>query len=65
MSVSVHTERTARETTLHPELRRFYQVRIEHAGEADSIFETRMGDVVEPRREFIQDDALKVANLDV
>jgi DNA gyrase subunit B len=53
------------ETTLDPEARTLYQVKIEHAGEADSIFETLMGDVVEPRREFIQDNALKVVNLDV
>jgi DNA gyrase subunit B len=46
-------------------LRRFCQARIEHAGESDRIFETLMGDVVEPRREFIQDNALKVVNLDV
>ena len=53
------------ETTLDPEVRSLYQVRVEHAGEADTIFETLMGDVVEPRREFIQDNALKVVNLDV
>jgi DNA gyrase subunit B len=53
------------ETTLDPEVRTLYQVRIEHAREADSIFETLMGDVVEPRREYIQDNALKVVNLDV
>ena len=53
------------ETTLDPEARSLYQVRVEHAGEADTIFETLMGDVVEPRREFIQDNALKVVNLDV
>ena len=53
------------ETTLDPEVRTLYQVRVEHAGEADTIFETLMGDVVEPRREFIQDNALKVVNLDV
>ena len=53
------------ETTLDPEVRSLYQVRIEHADEAGKIFETLMGDVVEPRREFIQDNALKVVNLDV
>ena len=53
------------ETTLDPAARSLYQVRVEHAGEADTIFETLMGDVVEPRREFIQDNALKVVNLDV
>jgi DNA gyrase/topoisomerase IV subunit B len=53
------------ETTLDPQVRTLYQVKIEHAGESDRIFETLMGDVVEPRREFIQDNALKVVNLDV
>jgi DNA gyrase subunit B len=53
------------ETTLDPEARRLYQVRIDHADEADEIFSTLMGDVVEPRREFIQSNALKVVNLDV
>jgi DNA gyrase subunit B len=40
-------------------------VRIEHADEADEIFTTLMGDVVDPRREFIQDNALAVVNLDI
>ncbi len=53
------------ETTLNPEVRSLYQVRVDHADEADKIFETLMGDVVEPRREFIQTNALKVVNLDV
>ncbi len=53
------------ETTLDPEVRSLYQVRVDHADEADEIFSTLMGDVVEPRREFIQDNALKVVNLDV
>jgi DNA gyrase subunit B len=53
------------EPTLGPEVRSLYQVKIEHAHEAGKIFETLMGDVVEPRREFIQDNALKVVNLDV
>jgi DNA gyrase subunit B len=53
------------ETTLDPSVRSLYQVKIDHADEADEIFSTLMGDIVEPRREFIQDNALKVVNLDV
>ncbi len=53
------------ETTLDPEVRSLYQVRVDHADEADEIFATLMGDVVEPRRDFIQTNALKVVNLDV
>jgi DNA gyrase/topoisomerase IV subunit B len=53
------------ETTLDPDVRSLYQIRIEHADEAGEIFQSLMGDVVEPRREFIQDNALKVVNLNV
>ncbi len=53
------------ETTLDPEVRSLYQVSIDHVDEADEIFSTLMGDVVDPRREFIQDNALKVVNLDI
>ncbi|ATG48463.1 DNA topoisomerase (ATP-hydrolyzing) subunit B [Celeribacter ethanolicus] len=52
------------ETTLDPEARTLLQVKIEDFQEADDIFTKLMGDVVEPRREFIQDNALNVANLD-
>ena len=53
------------DTTVNPDTRRLLQVRIEDAVGADQIFSILMGDVVEPRREFIEDNALKVSNLDV
>jgi DNA gyrase subunit B len=53
------------ETTLDREARTLLQVKIKEGDEADDIFVKLMGDVVEPRREFIQDNALSVANLDV
>jgi DNA gyrase subunit B len=53
------------ETTLDPNVRTLLQVRINHADESDEVFSTLMGDVVEPRREFIQTNALSVENLDV
>ena len=53
------------ETTLDPEARTLLQVRIDHMAEADEIFTKLMGDVVEPRRIFIQENALSVENLDI
>jgi DNA gyrase subunit B len=53
------------ETTLDPEIRSLLQVRVNHADSAEETFSTLMGDLVEPRRDFIQQNALSVANLDV
>jgi DNA gyrase subunit B len=52
-------------TTLDPNVRSLMQVKVREADEAHAIFSTLMGDEVEPRREFIQANALSVANLDV
>jgi len=52
-------------TTLNPEARTLLKVRVDDVEDAETVFSTLMGDVVEPRREFIVGNALKVANLDV
>ena len=53
------------ETTLNPDVRTLLQVKVPHADLAEETFSTLMGDLVEPRRDFIQANALQVANLDV
>ena len=52
-------------TTMDEAARVLHQVKISHADDAEEVFSTLMGDLVEPRRDFIQSNALKVANLDV
>jgi DNA gyrase subunit B len=53
------------QTTLDENVRSLLQVRVQDVAESNGLFEQLMGDVVEPRREFIQTNALAVANLDI
>jgi DNA gyrase subunit B len=53
------------QTTMNPDTRRLLQVAIEDAVEANEVFSILMGDAVEPRREFIEKNALNVRNLDI
>ena len=53
------------ETTMDVNARILLQVKVNHADDAAEVFSTLMGDLVEPRREFIQSNALSVENLDI